>query len=80
MSKKPLGTKGIESIDWEWKVCTKCEGKGFIENGEQCPSCKGLGKRKGTLWRSHDYYFEQQREALSSNPATQERYKYKVGN
>ena len=79
VSKKPLGTKGIENIDWKWKICTKCEGKGFIEEGE-CPSCKGLGKRKRTLWKSHDYYFEQQREGLSDNPATQERYKYKVGN
>ena len=28
VSKKPLGTKGIEGIDWEWRPCPRCQGTG----------------------------------------------------
>jgi DNA modification methylase len=29
VDKKPLGTKGIEDKDWEWRDCPKCLGTGF---------------------------------------------------
>ena len=111
VSKKPLGRKGIENNDWEWRECFKCLGTGIkhkkckhceeegwvynillqpekcqyckglgrIKQDEECKSCKGKGIKKYNFWRGRQYYFEQQREPLSNNPATQERYKYKVG-
>lgn len=112
MSTKPLGTKGIEGIDWEWRECEKCLGTGVkhkkckfcgeigwyydellrprkcpkcrglgrIRKDSECKSCKGKGIKKYNFWKGKQYFFEQQREGLSQNPATQERYKYKVGN
>ena len=112
VSKKPLGRKGIENIDWEWRECSKCLGTGIkhkkckyceeegwvynillqpekcqyckglgrIEKDSKCKSCKGNGIKKYNFWKGKDYWFEQLREPLSDNPATKERYKYKVGN
>lgn len=111
-STKPLGTKGIEGIDWEWRKCEKCLGTGIkhqkckfcvetgwyydeslrprkcpkcrglgrIKQDKECESCKGKGVKKYNFWKGKQYFFEQQREKLSQNPATQERYKHKVGN
>jgi len=61
VSKKPLGIKGIEGKDWEWRKCPKCQGKGNIKN-KICPRCKGLKKVKYSFWSGHDYWFEQQFE------------------
>lgn len=66
---KPSGTKGIKGIDWEWRECPKCQGKGIIpeealgeEESNICPRCKGSGDIKYSFWRGHDYWFEQQFE------------------
>ncbi len=39
--KRPLGIKGIENIDWEWRECDKCSGTG-IEH-KKCNACEGEG-------------------------------------
>lgn len=65
VDKKPLGIKGIEGKDWEWRPCPKCQGTGKIIDKELrkvCPKCKGLGKVKYSFWNGHDYWFEQQFE------------------
>ena len=81
VSEKPLGTKGSENIDWRWVKCSKCKGTGKNkETKEVCNPCKGLGKKRRSNWEGKDYYFKQQFEPVSSKKATQERYKYKVGN
>jgi len=54
ISKKPLGTKGIEGKDWEWQK---------KESSWQRPSRKE-GYKKVSLWTGHDYWFEQQFEEL----------------
>ncbi len=63
LDKKPLGTKGIEGIDWEWRRCPACNGEGRINN-KICPKCKGLRKVKYSFWTGHDYWFEQQFEDI----------------
>jgi len=65
ISKKPLGTKGIEGKDWEWIICPACEGN--IKD-KICPRCKDSGKVKYSFWSGHDYWFEQQFESYA--PAT----------
>ena len=30
----PLGTKGIEGVDWDWGTCSKCKGKGYTGGRE----------------------------------------------
>jgi len=30
VGKQPLGTKGIESKDWEWRKCPNCQGEGQV--------------------------------------------------
>lgn len=59
--------------------CKECSGLGRIRRTEVCKRCKGEKVIRYNFWRGRTYYFEQQREGLSSNPATRERYKYKVG-
>jgi site-specific DNA-methyltransferase (adenine-specific) len=80
VSKQPLGTKGIEGKDWEWKKCSHCakdilgtspDGKITYHRSpvlEVCKRCKGSGKVKVSFWSGHDYWFEQQFE----NHLTQE--------
>jgi len=63
VDKKPLGTKGIEGIDWEWRRCPACNGEGRINN-KICPKCKGSRKVKYSFWTGHDYWFEQQFEDI----------------
>jgi len=41
VSKQPLGTKGIENIDWEWRECNKCFGTGIKH--KKCKECKEEG-------------------------------------
>lgn len=41
VSKKPLGTKGIENEDWRWIECEKCLGTGITHH--KCKFCKGEG-------------------------------------
>jgi len=70
VSKQPLGTKGIEGIDWEWKE---------IDNSWERPSRDEVFKtpnrikstyakakrKKVSLWAGHDCFFERQFEKLS---------------
>jgi DNA modification methylase len=55
VSKKPLGIKGIEGIDWDWDDCRQCQGAG-------CRVCGNTGKKKKSNWQGRDYYFNQQFE------------------
>jgi len=57
VGERPLGTKGIEDTDWEWRKHSACDGKGC--DNKRCVN----GQIKCTLWRGHDYYYEQQYEA-----------------
>lgn len=41
VSKQPLGIKGIENIDWEWRGCNKCLGTGIRH--KKCKACKEEG-------------------------------------
>lgn len=41
ISTKPLGTKGIEGIDWEWRKCEKCLGTGIKH--KKCKFCVETG-------------------------------------
>ncbi|MBA7467156.1 hypothetical protein ES707_02352 [subsurface metagenome] len=41
ISTKPLGIKGIENIDWEWRECEKCLGTGVKH--KKCKACEGEG-------------------------------------
>jgi DNA modification methylase len=48
VSKKPLGTKGIEGKDWEWRKCPTCQGEGTIigkalKEGASPRLMKGIG-------------------------------------
>ncbi len=47
VSKQPLGTKGIENIDWEWRECDKCLGTGIRH--EKCKACEEEGWIYNTL-------------------------------
>jgi len=74
VDKKPLGTKGIEGIDWEWrKIGENYENystKISREDAEKYNSLKARKYRKKewkkvSLWKGHDYWFEQQFEGLN---------------
>ncbi len=41
VSKQPLGTKGIENSDWEWRECDKCLGTGIKH--KKCKFCVETG-------------------------------------
>jgi len=47
ISKHPLGTKGIENIDWGWRECPKCFGTGIKH--KKCKDCDGDGWFYSTL-------------------------------
>jgi len=81
VSKKPLGTKGIEGIDWEWRkrdiwneinVTSKSsEMEGYLGYSERMHGKKSkiTKKKKVSLWTGHDYWFEQQFDAWTDiNP------------
>ena len=71
---KPLGIKGVENIDWEWKTTTK------VVDGIDT-----IFTKKSTLWESHDYYFETQYEPVQQcsidglNRAISNKQKYTDG-
>jgi DnaJ-class molecular chaperone len=31
---------------WPMKVCPRCNGRGWIDDGEDCPDCNGTGQVK----------------------------------
>jgi len=74
VDKQPLGTKGIEGIDWEWKEVGNYQGKDtfsvrvrdsnkpkYLQKAtEEEKENYGKGKiKKISLWTGHDYWFEQ---------------------
>lgn len=76
VEKQPKGTNGIENKDWCWKFCEDCQGTGKKQRKrtvfdkkapeeKECPKCKGNGRKKKSLWKMFDYFFEQQFEPLS---------------
>ncbi len=81
VSKKPLGIKGIEGEDWEWRETQDWkeeEDAGYkigATDPHRAASIGGLklgakhkksGKlKKVSLWTGHDYWFEQQFEELN---------------
>jgi len=71
VNKKPLGIKGIEGKDWEWREIGKnystCDTKIDNELAESLNSPRARKYRdrklkKVSLWIGHDYWFEQQFE------------------
>jgi len=53
--RKPKELK--EGIDWEWRICLRCNGTGRIKD-EICKRCEGTGKIKHSFWRSLIYWFD----------------------
>lgn len=47
ISKRPLGPKGIQNIDWEWRECDKCLGTGIKH--KKCKACEEEGWIYNTL-------------------------------
>ena len=71
VDKKPLGVKGIEGKDWEWRLIGEnyenYNTKISREDAEKYNSLKARkyrnkGMKKVSLWTGHDYWFEQQFE------------------
>jgi DNA modification methylase len=76
IDKKPLGAKGIEGKDWEWGLIGEnyenYNTKISREDAEKYNSLKARkygnkGMKKVSLWRGHDYWFEQQFENWTDN-------------
>lgn len=74
VNKRPLGTKGKEGIDWEWRLIGRnyenYNTKISREDAERYNSLKARKYRKKewkkvSLWKGHDYWFEQQFEQLN---------------
>jgi len=79
VSKKPLGTKGIEGKDWEWREVGNYEGKDIfnvrVRDADKAKFLQGATekekenygkgkKKKVSLWTGHNYWFETQYEPL----------------
>lgn len=63
--KQPLGTKGIEGVDWEWQKKESSWQRPSRDETFKLPSRKKStyakeGFKKVSLWSGHDYWFEQQ--------------------
>jgi len=56
-STAPLGTQGIEGVDWDWIDCPNC--KSDVGKRERCKRCRGAGKIKRSFWTGHDYFYDQ---------------------
>ena len=76
VDKKPLGTKGKEGVDWEWRLIGEnyenYNTKISREDAEKYNSLKARKYRnkkikKISLWKGHDYWFEQQFENWTDN-------------
>lgn len=76
VDKKPLGTKGKEGIDWEWRLIGKnyenYNTKISSEDAEKYNSLKARKYRKKewkkvSFWKGHDYWFEQQFDKAKTN-------------
>ncbi|MBA7563927.1 site-specific DNA-methyltransferase [Candidatus Atribacteria bacterium 1244-E10-H5-B2] len=74
VDKKPLGTKGKEGVDWEWRLIGEnyenYNTKISREDAEKYNSLKARKYRKKeikkiSLWTGHDYWFKQQFEELN---------------
>jgi len=57
VDKKPLGIKGIEGKDWEWRSCPACSNKGYfnyrtrdiIKKEKDCPQFKASKEEKENI-------------------------------
>jgi len=67
VKEKPLGTKGIKGIDWEWRDVgseySDSDTKIEVENAEQFNSPRGrkyrqIKRKKVSLWNGFTYYFD----------------------
>ena len=58
VTSQPIGINGVENEDWVKVKCKKCS------PGKPCGKCDD-GFKKRSLWKSHDYFFEQQFEPHS---------------
>ena len=81
VGKQPLGTKGIEGVDWEYRevgVITKdsfnvrvrdtdLDKYGQKASEEEKQGYKKPKLKKVSLWSGHDYWFEQQIEIADTN-------------
>lgn len=70
VSNQPLGTKGMEGIDWEWKEINNSWERPSRDEIFKTPSRKKstyakAKRKKVSLWTGHDYYFEQQFDKYS---------------
>ena len=68
VGKQPLGTKGIEGIDWEWQKKDSSWQRPSRDETFKLPSRQKStyakeGYKKVSFWTGHDYWFEQQFEA-----------------
>ncbi|GAI24609.1 unnamed protein product, partial [marine sediment metagenome] len=89
VDKKPLGTKGKEGIDWEWrKIGENYENydtKISREDAERYNSLKARKYRKKewkkvSLWKGHDYWFEQQFRPIAEATVRRSKNKFYPGN
>ena len=73
VDKQPLGLKGLEGIDWDWREIgedyLESDTKINIEEAEKLSSPRGRvyrkkKRKKVSNWRSHKYWFEQQFEDI----------------
>jgi len=83
VSKRPLGIKGIEGIDWEYREI----GNDYSSSDTKINSdiAESLGSprarkyrdkklKKVSLWTGHDYYFEQQIEEYAESSEARMKY------
>jgi len=83
--KQPLGTKGIEGEDWEWREVGNNYSNSDTKIDEEIAESLGsprarkyreVKRKKVSLWTGHDYWFEQQFEKYA--PASDVRYRQKL--
>lgn len=89
VSKQPLGTKGIEGKDWEWREIgnkySESNTKISVDDAENLSSPRARvyrrkKQKKVSLWSGHDYYFERQFEkAINPDGGTTQRAYTKEG-
>ncbi|GAI88302.1 unnamed protein product, partial [marine sediment metagenome] len=83
VTKQPLGTKGIEEIDWEWR---NIEGSWQRPNRDEIFKIPSRQKstyataklKKVSLWTAHDYYFDLDAVREAYTDSTHERMKYPI--
>ena len=88
VSKHPLGIKGVEGKDWEWREIKASyptqETKIRKEDAGSFSSPRARkyreeGRKKVSLWSGHDYWFEQQFEKYAENSDMEYRKTLRLG-